>query len=74
MKSKYIVTRKEVHALDYEVIAESAQEAKEKVTGGEANPLQAKYDTYLYSLDYDEWDVEVPAPISSTKFSTKGRV
>jgi len=74
MKKKYRVTTKEVHAYDWNVFAESNEEAKAIVANGDGEPVQTQYDTFLYSLDSDEWDAEVLAPISSTKFPKGGRV
>tara|TARA_A100001037_G_C14833069_1_gene493010 strand:- start:156 stop:401 length:246 start_codon:yes stop_codon:yes gene_type:complete len=41
---KYIVTAKEIRACDYEVIAETPAEAKEKVLKGECDPCPPKQD------------------------------
>ena len=72
MKKKYIVSTREVHACDYEVFAESVEEAKQKVMDDEATPLPQD-DPYCYRLETDEWEVRVSAPISSIKFSKGGR-
>ena len=74
MKKKYIVTTKEVHACDYAVIAESAEDAKKKVDAGDGDPVCSQYDPFLYRLGMDEWEVEIPAPISSMKFPKGARV
>ena len=74
MKKKYIVTTKEVHAYDFEVIAESAEDAKKKVDAGDGDPVCSQYDPFLYRLGMDEWDARLYAPISSMKLPQGGRV
>ena len=74
MKKKYRVTTQEVHAYDWDVFAESREEALQKVQEGDGEPVPVGDDTFLYSLESDLWDVEICAPISSTKFSKGGRV
>ena len=74
MNKKYIVSTREVHAYDYEVIAESAEDAKKKVDAGDGDPVCSQYDPFEYRLGMDEWDVRLYAPISSMNFPKKGRV
>ena len=73
MKKKYIVTTRAVHAYDYEVFAESAEEAKQKVMDDEGMPIPQD-DPFCYLLTTTEWDVRLFAPISSTKFPKTKRV
>ena len=73
MKKKYIVSTREVHACDYEVFAESAEEAKQKVMDDEGAPIPQD-DPFCYLMTTDEWDVRLFAPISSTKFFKSRRV
>jgi hypothetical protein len=73
MKKKYIVTTKEVHAYDWAVFAENAEDAKKKVNAGDGEPIPQD-DPFLYSLGVNEWDIRIPAPISSTTFPKVGRV
>ena len=73
MKKKYIVSTREVHAYDWEVFAESAEEAKKKVLDDEDCTPIPQDDPYCYRLETDEWEVRVSAPISSIKFSKGGR-
>jgi len=72
MNKKYIVTTRSVHAYDYEVVAESAEEAKQKVFNDEGIPIPTD-DPFENLLTTTEWDVRLFAPISSIKFSKRGR-
>ncbi len=71
---KYIVTTKEVHTSDYAVIADNAEEAKQKVDAGDGDPICSQYDPFLYRLGVDEWDVRLYAPLTAMKFPQGGRV
>ena len=73
MKKKYIVTTRSVHAYDYEVVAESAEEAKQKVFDDEGIPIPTD-EPFENLLCLDEWDVRLFAPLSSTKFPKSRRV
>jgi hypothetical protein len=70
---KWIVTTKEVHACDWAVFAESADDAKKKVDAGDGEPMPQD-DPFLYRLGMDKWDIRMFAPISSQRLSNKSRV
>ena len=72
MKQKYVVTTREVHAYEYEVIAESPYEAKEKVLEGKGSPVPQE-NPFQELLSVGEWNVRLYAPLSSLKFPKKGR-
>ena len=72
MKKKYIVTTKSVHAYEYEVFAESVEEAKQKVFDDEGIPVPTD-NAFEHMLCLDEWEVRLSAPISSMNFPKKGR-
>ena len=74
---KYIVTAKEIHASNYEVIAETAKEAKEKVLKGQCEPSVRLSDFEPTFIQVDdlwqdvkgmdkllEWNVSPFAPIT----------
>ena len=74
MRKKYIVTTKEVHACDYAVIAESAEDAKKKVDAGDGDPVCSQYDPFLYRLDMGEWSARLYAPLTAMKLPKGQRV
>ena len=73
MKQKYVVTTREVHAYEYDVVAESPIDAKDKVLEGKGNPVPQE-NPCEEVMGIGEWDVRLYAPITSTQFPQKGRV
>ena len=66
MKKKYIVTTREVHSCDYEVFAESEDEAKQKVFDDEATPVPTD-DSFDHVMAWEYWDVRLSAPITQNQ-------
>tara|TARA_Y100000593_G_C4205094_1_gene283876 strand:- start:323 stop:544 length:222 start_codon:yes stop_codon:yes gene_type:complete len=73
MKHKYVVTTRELHAYEYEVVAESPVEAKYKVAEGKGSPVPQENPCEAV-MDIGEWDVRLYAPITATQFPQKGKV
>ncbi len=73
MKQKYVVTTREVHAYEYEVVAESPIDAKDRVLEGKGNPVPQE-NPCEEVMGIGEWDVRLYAPITATQFPQKGRV
>ena len=72
MKKKHVVTTRELHAYEYEVVAESPIEAKYRVSEGKGSPIPQE-NPCEEVMGIGEWDVRLYAPITSTKFSQGGR-
>jgi hypothetical protein len=70
---KWVVTTREVHKYDYEVFAETAEEAKERVLNDKGIPVPA--DNPLdHKLCPSKWDVRLYAPISSQRLPNTAKV
>lgn len=72
MKQKYVVTTREIHAYEYEVVADSPIEAQYKVSEGKGNPIPQD-NPCQEVMGIGEWDVRLYAPITSAKFPQGGR-
>jgi len=72
MKQKYVVTTREIHAYEYEVVAESPIDAKDKVLEGKGNPVPQE-NPCEEVMGIGEWDVRLYAPITATQFPQGGR-
>ena len=60
---KYIVTTREVHKVDYEVVAENPEDAKQKVFDDEGTPRPTN-DSFDHQMAWEYWDVVPYAPIT----------
>ena len=63
---KWRVKTKEVHEANWEVFAETSDDAKKKVDAGYGEPVP-NHDPFLHRSPMNEWNVELYAPISSQR-------